>query len=66
MVLKRLSMIIMKRKAFFNFNVMTQEEKARKYDDALANARQEYNTTENVERKQWLEELFPELKKVDY
>lgn len=41
---------------------MTQEEKAKKYEDALANARQEYNTTENVERKQWLEELFPELK----
>ena len=33
----------------------------KKYKDALANARQEYNTTENVERKQWLEELFPEL-----
>lgn len=32
-----------------------------KYKEALANARQEYNTTENVERKQWLEELFPEL-----
>lgn len=31
-------------------------------EDALENARQEYNnTTENVERKQWLEELFPEL-----
>ena len=34
----------------------------KKYKDALANAREEYNTTENVERKQWLEELFPELK----
>ena len=34
----------------------------KKYKEALANARQEYNTTENVERKQWLEELFPELK----
>lgn len=34
----------------------------KKYKDALENARQEYNTTENVERKQWLEELFPELK----
>ena len=34
----------------------------KKYKDALANARQEYTTTENVERKQWLEELFPELK----
>ena len=33
----------------------------KKYKEALANARQEYNTTENVERKQWLEELFPEL-----
>ena len=40
---------------------MTQEEKAKAYDEALENARQEYNTTENVERKQWLEELFPEL-----
>lgn len=34
----------------------------KKYEQALTNARQEYNTTENVERKQWLEELFPELK----
>ena len=34
----------------------------KKYKEALANARQEYNTTENIERKQWLEELFPELK----
>ena len=34
----------------------------KKYKEALANARQEYNTTENVERKQWLEELFPELR----
>lgn len=34
----------------------------KKYKEALANARQEYTTTENVERKQWLEELFPELK----
>ena len=33
----------------------------KKYKNALANARQEYNTTENLERKQWLEELFPEL-----
>lgn len=33
----------------------------KKYKEALANARQEYTTTENVERKQWLEELFPEL-----
>ena len=41
---------------------MTQEEKAKRYDEALVNARQEYNTIENVERKQWLEELFPELK----
>ena len=41
---------------------MTQEEKAKRYDEALANARQEYNTTKNVERKQWLEELFHELK----
>ena len=32
-----------------------------KYKKALANAKQEYNATENVERKQWLEELFPEL-----
>ncbi len=37
----------------------------KKYKKALENARQEYNTTENVERKQWLEELFPELKKSD-
>ena len=34
----------------------------KKYKEALANARQEYTTTENVERKRWLEELFPELK----
>ena len=34
----------------------------KKYKEALANARQEYNTAENVERKRWLEELFPELK----
>ena len=33
----------------------------KKYKETLANARQEYNTTENVERKQWLVELFPEL-----
>lgn len=33
----------------------------KKYKEALENARQEYDTTENVERKQWLEELFPEL-----
>ena len=33
----------------------------KKYKEALENARQEYNTTENVERKHWLEELFPEL-----
>ena len=33
-----------------------------KYKDALERARQEYYTTENVERKQWLEELFPVLK----
>ena len=33
----------------------------KKYKKALVNARQEYNTTENVERKHWLEELFPEL-----
>ena len=38
------------------------EDYEKKYKDALANARQEYTTTENVERKQWLEELFPELK----
>ena len=37
------------------------KEKAKAYDEALEKARQEYNTTENVERKQWLEELFPEL-----
>lgn len=43
---------------------MTQEEKAKAYDEALENARQEYNTTENVERKQWLEELFPELAEI--
>lgn len=34
----------------------------RKYKEALENAKQEYITTKNVERKQWLEELFPELK----
>lgn len=34
----------------------------KKYKEALENARQEYNTIENVERKQWLEEIFPELK----
>jgi len=33
-----------------------------KYRKAFANVRQEYNTTEDIERKQWLEELFPELK----
>ena len=38
-----------------------QKDYEKKYKDALANARQEYTTTENVERKQWLEELFPEL-----
>lgn len=40
---------------------LSVEEKAKAYDEALENARQEYNTTENVERKQWLEGLFPEL-----
>lgn len=39
-----------------------QMDYEKKYKNALECARQEYNTTENVERKQWLEELFPELK----
>ena len=38
---------------------MNYEEK---YKEVFANVKQEYNTTKDVERKQWLEKLFPELK----
>ena len=40
---------------------MTQLEKADAYSKALEKAKQEYNTT-SEDRKQWLEELFPELR----
>lgn len=40
---------------------MNALEKVEAYDKAVEKARQEYNATENVERKQWLEELFPQL-----
>ena len=33
-----------------------------RYEEALKRAKQEYNTTKNVERKQLLEEYFPEIK----
>lgn len=41
---------------------MTQEQKAEAYSKAVEKAKQEYNTTTSEDRKQWLEELFPELK----
>ena len=36
-----------------------------RYEEALKRAKQEYNTTKNVERKQLLEEYFPEIKESD-
>lgn len=41
---------------------MTQEQKAEAYSKVVEKAKQEYNTTTSEDRKQWLEELFPELK----
>ena len=38
---------------------MNYEEK---YKEVFFSVRQEHNTTKDVERKQWLEKLFPELK----
>ena len=40
---------------------MTQEEKAEAYSKAVEKAKQEYSITTSEDRKQWLEELFPEL-----
>ena len=41
---------------------MTQEQKAEAYSKAVEKAKQEYNTATSEDRKQWLEELFPELR----
>ena len=41
---------------------MTQEEKAEAYSKAVEKAKQEYSITTSEDRKQWLEELFPELR----
>ena len=44
---------------------MTQEEKAKAYSKAVEKAKHEYSITTSEDRKQWLEELFPELKESD-
>lgn len=41
---------------------MTQEDKAEAYSKAVEKAKQEYSITTSEDRKQWLEELFPELR----